>query len=157
MAKFVSVEVRPTCYVGSASIGTLAWDITEVKGVVPTHGGSAMLKSVTYLDLDDRLDASVILFFKKGTNSLGTLGSDPSITDAQIVQNGFLGAVNVPKPVDNASGDFYTQAYGQSIGNIDLVIDTADGSNSIYIAGLAAATRQYTAEGTVIRLGFEVN
>lgn len=156
MAKFVSVEVRPTCYVGSADAGELAWDITEVKGVVPTHGGSALLKSIAVTDLDDQSESSTILFFKKGINSIGSLGSNPSITDAQIVENVFLGAVQAVKPVANVNGDLET-AYCGSVGNIDVVIDTADGSNSIYIAGLAIGTRTYSAEGTIIRLGFEVN
>jgi hypothetical protein len=156
MAKFISVEVRPTCHVGSVAAGDLAWNITEVKGVVPTHGGSALLKSISITDLDDQSESSTVLFFQKGINSIGTLGSTPSITDAQVVENVFLAAVQAVKPAANLNGDL-ENSYCGSVGNINIVIDTADGSNSIYIAGLAVATRTYSAEGTIIRLGFEVN
>lgn len=158
MAKFVSVEVTPTCFVGTLDRGEVLFDLTEVKGVVPTHGGSALLKSVTYIDLDDQVPSggAAILFFKKGLNSIGSLGAPPNITDANLIANEYLGDVTVPAPAAGTKGDLIA-SYSQSVNNVDLVIDTADGSNSIYIASTSGATQTRTAEGLRIRLGFEVN
>jgi len=156
MAKFISVEVTPVCSTGTMAQGVIAVNPIEVKGVVPSHGRSALLKSVTYIDLDDLANACTLVFFKNGLHNLGTLGSAPNITDAEVLANGFLGDVNIPAPVAKTKGDF-TGSYSQSVNNIDLVIDTSDGSNSIYMAGLANGAGTHTAEGLRIRLGFEVN
>lgn len=158
MAKFVSVEVTPVCFVGSLNRGQVLFDLTEVKGVVPTHGGSALLKSVTYIDLDDQVSTggAVVLFFKKGLNSIGPLGSSPNITDVNLIANEYLGDVTISNPVAGARGDLIS-SYSQSVNNVNLVIDTSDGSNSIYIASISGATQTRTAEGLRIRLGFEVN
>lgn len=156
MARFVSVEVTPDCSTGVMAQGVVAFNPIEIKGVVQTHGGSALLKSVTYIDLDDLANACTLVFFRKGTHNVGTLGSAPNITDAQLLENGFIGDVNIPAPVTKTKGDF-VGSYAQSVNNIDLVIDTADGSNSIYMAGLANGAGTHSANGLRIRLGFEVN
>jgi hypothetical protein len=156
MAKFVSVEVTPVCSTGPMVQGVIAFNPIEIKGVVPSHGGSALLKSVTYIDLDDLANACTLVFFRKGTHDIGTLGAAPSINDARLLENGFIGDVNIPAPVTKTHGDF-TNSYSQSVNNIDLVIDTADGSNSIYMAGLANGAGTHSADGLRIRLGFEVN
>lgn len=156
MAKFVSVEVTPVCSTSAMAGGVIAFNPIEVKGVVPTHGGSALLKSATYIDLDDLDNACTLVFFRKGLHDIGALGGAPSITDAELLANGFIGDVNIPAKVGKSKGDF-TASYSQSVNNIDLVIDTADGSNSIYMAGLANGAGTHSAEGLRIRLGFEVN
>jgi hypothetical protein len=154
-SKFESVTITPECFNGTtAGKGAVVFNPTEVSGAVARLGGSALLRSVSVHDLNDNSVAISILVSRKNVNDLGTLGAAIDVTDSEAVENDIIGAFTIPNPASLTAFDLTNSTI--SVGTPNIIVSSAEGNSSIFIAGIASAIGFVsTVDGLRITLGFE--
>ena len=154
-SRFESVTITPECFNGTtAGKGAVVFNPTEVIGAVARLGGSALLRSVSVHDVNDNPVAISILVSRKNVNDLGTLGASIDITDSEAVENDIIGAFEVTNPASFTAFDLTNS--NVSVGTPNVIVSSAEGSSSIFIAGIASAVGFVsTVDGLRITLGFE--
>ena len=154
--KYHTVTVTPVCKAGAAvDDGEVLFNPVKIPGACLTKGGAARLMSIVLVDTDDHKIA-VDLWFFQVSKDLGTLGAVIDITEANLALAQPLG--NVTTAAISAAGDYDLGGVSTNT-NFDLIVQSDAGDNDygdIYVAGVATATRTYTASGIRITLGFEV-
>mgnify|MGYP003631310317 FL=1 len=152
--KYHSVTVTPVCDATEVENGMIIFNPTKIPGAC-TRDGSSLLKSIVLTDNDDNKIA-IELYFLQVNKPLGTLGAVISITDANLLLAKPLGCVTMPAV--SGLGDYVLGGIS-TLAGIDLVMQSDSDDNeegAIYVAGVATATKTYTASGINLTLGFEV-
>ena len=154
--KYHTVTVTPVCKTGAAvDDADVLFNPVKIPGACPRDAAS-LLKSAVMVDTDDN-QAAVDLYFFQVSKDLGTLGDVINITDANLLLAKPLGCVTMPA-LSGGVGD-YILGNISTLADIDLVVQSDGDDNdegAIYVAGVATATKTYSASGLVFTFGFEV-
>jgi hypothetical protein len=131
--------------------GDVLADTQEMANAVPANGGSAWIESVVVIDKDDQ-GAALDLVFMKTNVSLGTENAAVSISDADAAQ--ILGIVSVAANdfVDLGGVRVATLTKG-SHPKLNVLIEAASDSRSVFVGAIARDTATYTASGIVLNIG----
>lgn len=164
---FKTVTVTPSIPTGEYHDDDVLFNPTKLQ--LPSRG--ANLVSLFFADTDKQLNADTLqlLFFQKNTHDLGTQNGTANISVANFRENQFIGVVNMSQevggigPLDNVNlrfGDkFYDQTDSNVTGAIDLVLNSIESGNAIYVAGLLQTVSTNpnfsTADSLDIIFGFE--
>jgi len=152
--KFHSVTVTPVCKAAEVDDGDILFNPVKIPGAC-ARSSSSLLKSISMIDFDDNKSA-VDLYFMQVSKDLGTLGAVISITDANLTLAKPLGCVTMPAV--SGLGDYILGGVS-TLADINLVVNSHIDDNdegAIYVAGVATATKTYTASGIQLTLGFEI-
>lgn len=120
---------------------------TNIPAAMRAINKKGVLQSVILIDEDD-LGIALDLVFLSANNSLGTINTAVSITDANARE--ILGIVSI------AAAD-YIDLGGVCIAtknNIGLVVKPITGATNLYVAGITRGTPTHTVGGLRLRLGF---
>ena len=142
-------EIELTTTAATHATGDVIAISEEIKNLAISEGGSAIIQSIALLNTDDTVESPAIdLVFCVDNTAIGTIGSAPSITDANFI-NCVQGVVNVSnwltlKATDN---EIATKT------NVGLVVKAASDSRSIFVNAINSSGGNYTPSGTdVLRL-----
>lgn len=141
------LDVTPTLDTSIYADGDLLSDTQAITGAFRVPGGSAMLQSVNVLDEDDQ-GVALDLIFLSALNSLGTINSAPTVSDASA--RDILGIVRV------GAGDFIDLGGCRvaTLSGLGLAMKATTGVTSLYIATVTrGGTPTYTAAGLKLKLG----
>ena len=75
------IDVVPTCDTDAIPNDDVIFDWVEIPNAVAVKGGSAIIQSIHLLDKAIK-SATMDIFFQTDNTTLGTLGGDPSLGDA---------------------------------------------------------------------------
>lgn len=139
------VEVALTVDTSIYAAGDVLSDTAAFTGV-PVNGGRARLVSLAVIDEDDQGAALDLIFFSANV-SLGTKNLPPDISDANA--RNVLGHVSI-------AGTDYVDLGGVRVATksgLDLLLESAAGSKSVYVGSITRGTPTHTANGLRLRLG----
>ena len=132
----------------------------EVKNVTDSLGGTAKIKSLSFVANTSGASPAVDVFFFKKKESLGDRNSVPSADKAAAAAANCLGKVHFPS-VDEGESIFITdvtnnERYVSVKNNVDLIVESNENSQSIYYIGIAReAVNVASALDFKIIFGFE--
>ena len=175
-SRFWTVVVTPTCYAGSVDDNDNVFLWTEVPNACPRNGTS-FLRSIQVLDLDDT-DADIELYFAQTkdadatvTGALGAATAITNMTDIEVTTLNPLGMHTMPDVSHNEIADYtnsmfflMNRALGAQTVNIPIFSNEATldqieagtaNPGSIYVMGVATATKTYSASGLKYYFTFE--
>lgn len=140
-------EVTFTLDTGAYLGGDVLADTEEVPFAMRVDGGSGVLKSLTLLDKDDNAGILDVLILRTGV-SIGTKNAPVSISDSDAEE--VLGAV----PIATADYSDLVNSQVATKGNLNIGVESADDSESLFVALVSGDTKTYTANGIVLKLVF---
>jgi hypothetical protein len=138
------IEIELTTTVATHANGDVIAISEEIENAVAVKGGSSIIQSVALLNTDNTVESPALdLVFCIDNTALGTIGSAPSIADADFI-NCVQGVVNVSnwltlKATDN---EIATKT------NVGLVIKAASDSRSIFVNVINSSGGNYTPSAT---------
>ena len=127
------VTITPTLAAEAHSAGDLLFDSTEVAGAVRANASTAIVESITIVDIGDQ-KPSIHLLFANAATDFGVPGGVPDPDDSEAAT--VIGVVEV----DTAD---YVDLGGASvvtIPNIGLLLKAGAATTSVYLAGIAVGT-----------------
>jgi len=148
------IRVVPTTHDSSVVDNGLLFNPTEIPNATSRLGGTVLLKSVTSV-----IDSAVshpeidLIFFKKGTDDIGTLGAALTTgAETAIENNVLIGVVSMPTVPSDGSADLSNLFVSSNL-NVDLLLEADENKQSVYVAGIVRAA--YTADSAAeITLSF---
>jgi len=132
-ASDIVVTITPTVAAEAHSAGDLLFDSTEIANAVRANGGTAIVQSITIVDIGDQ-KPSIHLLFANAATDFGAPGGAPDPDDNEAAT--VIGVVEV----DTAD---YVDLGGASVvtvSNIGLLVKAGAATTSIYLAGIAVGT-----------------
>ena len=121
----------------------------EIENAVATSGGTCILQSIGLLDDDNRGGAIDLVFFDSDVELDDS--DDGTVIDAAdgTIPDAILGVVQISNYFD---GVLWKYGHRENIG---LVLKAAEGSRSIYVAGVnrSGGSLTWTASGIRLKLG----
>jgi len=180
MNKFHTVRVTPASHASEVDDGDIIFVPTEIPNACPRNGTS-MLKQIKCYDLDDNFADIELLFFSNsasmeaaGAAAAKFIFAGGNTTDTLVEEAGPLGGIlldvnggTAGTAVSSQDGVYwearnYTANRMYIIRNLNFPVNpgnlTSTGTSvhsSIYFAGIATATKTYTASGLVFEFTFE--
>ena len=171
MSKYHTVKITPTCYAGEVDDGDNIFLWTEIPNAIPRGAGkTSMFRKATMLELDDN-NQDVDLYFAQTkdaaaavTGALGAASTIVNMTDAeaQTLKPLFYKLIDV-STYDTWDMTDCVYHMGRNLEN-DVCFsfatpaqEAAGNANpgSIYVMGVATATKTYTASGLEFTFTFE--
>ena len=140
------IRVSPTISASAYADTEILFNLTEIPNAVSVPGGTSRLTGVSWFLNKEGVDPVFdVLFFEKNTTALGTLNAAVDGTDTDIIQNNFIGSVELSSGDGNAVGTLrYNTWTPAATPQILLQADT--GSTSVYVAGIARDTVDYDSQ-----------
>tara|TARA_Y100001970_G_C13772494_1_gene621201 strand:+ start:85 stop:603 length:519 start_codon:yes stop_codon:yes gene_type:complete len=138
------IEIELTTTAATHANGDVIAISEEIENAVAVKGGSSIIQSVALLNTDDSVESPALdLVFCVDNTALGTIGSAPSITDANFIDC-VQGVVNVSnwltlKATDN---EIATKT------NVGLIVKAASDSRSIFVNVINSSGGNYTPSAT---------
>ena len=132
-ASDIVVTITPTVAAEAHSAGDLLFDSTAIENAVRANGGTAIVQSITIVDIGDQ-KPSIHLLFANAATDFGAPGGAPDPDDNEAAT--VIGVVEV----DTAD---YVDLGGASVvtvSNIGLLVKAGAATTSIYLAGIAVGT-----------------
>lgn len=127
--------------------GDVLADTQEIANCMRSLGGRAIVKSIVVNDKDDQGQALDIVFLKTNV-SLGTENAAVSISDTNADQ--MLGFISI-------GTDDFIDIGGCRVATrraLDLIVESAAGSSSLFVGAISRGTGTYTASGITLLIGF---
>lgn len=140
------VDVTMTLHTSVLATNQVMASTVAITNAMRTIGGRGMLQSLTIFDEDDQGFGFDLVFF--GANqSLGSLGANPTISDAAA--RDILGIVSV------IASDFIDLGGQRTacLRNIGLLLEAAAASRDVFVSAISRGTGTYTANGIRLRCG----
>lgn len=140
------VDATMTLHTSALTSGVVMGSPVALTNAMRVAGGRGILESLVVFDEDDQ-GFGLDLVFESASQALGTLGSNPSISDANA--RDILGIVSV------VASDFIDLG-GQrtaTLRNVGLLLEAAAASRDIFVAAISRGTGTYTANGIRLRAG----
>lgn len=141
------VRIAPTLQTSAYTAGTVLFATTAIANLAPSNDQGIVLESLFVVDKDDE-GAAITLHFFSSNVALGTLGSAPSLSDADAASS-WLGSVDI------VTGD-YKDLGGvkvASLKGIGLNLQPGSGARAVWVGGIAVGTPTF-AGTTDLTLGF---
>lgn len=141
------VRIAPTLQTSAYTAGTVLFATTAIANLAPSNDQGIVLESLFVVDKDDE-GAAITLHFFSSNVALGTLGSAPSLSDADAASS-WLGSVDI------VTGD-YKDLGGvkvASLKGIGLNLQPGSGARTVWVGGIAVGTPTF-AGTTDLTLGF---
>lgn len=143
----VTLSLDTNAYAG----GDVLADTQIITNAVRENGGRATLRSLTVIDKDDQKVALDVWILASGV-SMGTENAAPDIDDTEGLQ--LLGFV----PIAAADYKDLGGVAAACIKNVGLVCKAAADARGLYVAVVnGAGTPTYSADGLVMRFGFDLD
>ena len=143
------IELELTTTAATHADGDVIATAELIHNALSVQGGTAIIQSIVLLNTDDSVEAPALtLVFGNDNTSIGTIGSAPDITDANLI-NWCMGCVEVTnwvtiKPTDN-------QVATKT--NVGLVVKGTATSKNIYVSVINTSGGDYTPSATgVLRM-----
>ena len=140
------ITVTPTLDTVAYATGDILFNPTTITNAVRANGNRAILQSIALIDKDDQ-KLSFDLFLLEANNSLGTINTAPSISDANAEALIHVATVAATDWIDMGGVAVATP----TIKNV--MAEAAGGSRDLFIAAIARGAPTHTASGIVIRVG----
>lgn len=140
------VEVTLTLDTAIYTSGDVLCDTAEVARAAPMNGGRVRLVSLALIDEDDQGIALNLVFFSTAV-SLGAKNAAPNISDADVRNALAHLAVAAGDYIDLGTSRVATKS------GLDIVLEAAAGSRSVYVSAITGGTPTHTANGLKLRLG----
>ena len=138
------IRVTPTCSTTAYSDGDVFFNATEIPDAVRVRGGSAIIKNISVINYDDETSEMELLFHQTGGINLGTLNTQPDITDANVKNLNIIAhhlmAAGDWMPFNSSadsSATVYTSGASQADNNRNILISASENSTSIYVSAMA--------------------
>ena len=177
-SKFITIEVNPVCHSSEVDDGDNLFLWAEIPNATPRgNGGTSILRSITAIDFDDN-NADIELYFAQTkdadasvTGALGAASTIVNMTDAEVRTLKPLGQHMFPDVSHHESGDYANSRFyiinrpgGSTTINIPMFsfptqaqIDAGNAvPGSIYVMGVATATKTYSVNGLKFYFTFEI-
>tara|TARA_Y100000361_G_C11145928_1_gene338031 strand:+ start:246 stop:791 length:546 start_codon:yes stop_codon:yes gene_type:complete len=180
MNRFHTVRVTPASHTSEVDDGDIIFTPTEIPNACPRNG-SSMLRQIKYYDLDDARADIELLFFSNsadmeaaGAAATKFTFAGGNTTDTLVEQAAPLGNILIDTlggpagtAVSSQDGVYYSALNYinntiQVVNNLSFPVNagnlTSIGTStpsSIFFAGIATATRTYTASGLIFEFVFE--
>lgn len=132
-ASDIVVTITPTVAAEAHSAGDLLFDSTAIENAVRTNGGTAIVQSITIVDIGDQ-KPSIHLLFANAATDFGAPGGAPDPDDNEAAT--VIGVVEV----DTADYIDLGGASVVTVSNIGLLVKAGAATTSIYLAGIATGT-----------------
>ena len=142
------IDVVPTCDTDAIPNDDVIFDWVEIPNAVAVKGGSAIIQSIHLLDKAIK-SATMDIFFQTDNTTLGTLGGDPSLGDADATD--MLGFTTL--------SNYSAIGTGNSVctkTNLGIVVKAAANTRSIYMAAInrsGSSIDSYSATSLNFRIG----
>ena len=143
------VRITPTLDTsGAYANGDVFFNYTEIPNVVHDRGGVSRIVGISAFNLDAQsIDCELIFHQEGGTTkqNLGTLNSQPNISDLNFGNLGYLGTHQMQQAdwiSNDSSSDsaatMYTSAFSQADANpVGFLLKANEGSKSVYVSAVA--------------------
>ena len=134
------IKITPTVTADTYGATDVIFDKQEIPNIVPSRGGTSLLRNVSvHADVSTDVDLA-ILFFDNST-SVGAVPNNATtaINDAEFQAAGFIGGMNLDggeNAISIGNGLLYMSSLGNAsagaVGNLPLLLSAAAGETSIW-------------------------
>lgn len=134
------IEVELTTTAGSHADGTIIATAEIVSNVASSSGAGLIVQSIVLINTDDSVESPAFdLVFGQDDTTLGSVGSVPSITDANLI-NWCQGIVNISNwlTIKANNSEVATKT------NVGLVLKPTSTSKNIYVNVINSSGAAYT-------------
>ena len=143
------IELELTTTAATHANGDVIATAEVISDAFSVVGGSAIIQSIVLLNTDDSVEAPALtLVFGNDNTSIGTIGSAPDITDANLI-NWCMGCVDITnwKTILPTGNEVATKT------NVGLVVKGIATSRNLYVNVINTSGGDYTPSATgVLRM-----